>query len=111
VWRKHDQTNVDDGGTGDRQIASASLATTGVSAASTVDNSAKTSSPIKHVVVSFQENVSFDHYFGTTQGDQHGRRTVQGEAGNAGALTASPRSCCGQSERREPAAPRAGRRR
>jgi phospholipase C len=46
-------------------IASASLATTGVSAASTVDNSAKTSSPIKHVVVLFQENVSFDHYFGT----------------------------------------------
>src|SRR2546429_3868816 len=25
----------------------------------------KTSSPIKHVVVIFQENVSFDHYFGT----------------------------------------------
>jgi phospholipase C len=47
-------------------IASASLATaTGVSAAPTVNNSAKTTSPIKHVVVIYQENVSFDHYFGT----------------------------------------------
>jgi phospholipase C len=25
----------------------------------------KTSTPIKHLVVIFQENVSFDHYFGT----------------------------------------------
>src|ERR1039458_5004576 len=25
----------------------------------------KTATPIKHVVVIFQENVSFDHYFGT----------------------------------------------
>lgn len=57
-------------------IASASLATTtGVSAAATVNNSAKTTSPIKHVVVIFQENVSFDHYFGTypkaTNADGH----------------------------------------
>jgi phospholipase C len=51
---------------GTATIVSASLATaTGVSAASTVNNSAKTTSPIKHVVVLFQENVSFDHYFGT----------------------------------------------
>ena len=26
---------------------------------------ARTATPIKHVVVIFQENVSFDHYFGT----------------------------------------------
>ncbi len=26
---------------------------------------AKTATPIKHLVVIFQENVSFDHYFGT----------------------------------------------
>ena len=26
---------------------------------------APTATPIKHVVVIFQENVSFDHYFGT----------------------------------------------
>ena len=46
-------------------IASASLAIApGVSLASTVNHSA-TTSPIKHVVVMFQENVSFDHYFGT----------------------------------------------
>ena len=51
---------------GTATIASASLATaTGVSAAPTVNNSAKTTSPIKHVVVIYQENVSFDHYFGT----------------------------------------------
>ncbi|MBM7655908.1 phospholipase C [Neobacillus cucumis] len=29
------------------------------------DKSTKTTTPIKHVVVIFQENVSFDHYFGT----------------------------------------------
>jgi phospholipase C len=51
---------------GTATIVSASFATvTGVTAASTVNNSAKTASPIKHVVVLFQENVSFDHYFGT----------------------------------------------
>jgi phospholipase C len=27
-----------------------------------------TTTPIKHMVVIFQENVSFDHYFGTTSG-------------------------------------------
>src|SRR6202162_942650 len=46
-------------------IASASLAIApGLSLASTVNHGA-TGSPIKHVVVLFQENVSFDHYFGT----------------------------------------------
>lgn len=30
-----------------------------------VDDGAKTTTPIKHIVVIFQENVSFDHYFGT----------------------------------------------
>jgi phospholipase C len=28
-------------------------------------NSRETATPIKHLVVIFQENVSFDHYFGT----------------------------------------------
>ena len=47
-------------------VASASLAgVTGASAAAVANNSAATTSPIKHVVVLFQENVSFDHYFGT----------------------------------------------
>src|SRR5579862_6321491 len=51
---------------GTATIASASLATTaGARAATGIDNSARTASPIKHVVVLFQENVSFDHYFGT----------------------------------------------
>src|SRR6202166_4185195 len=51
---------------GTATIASASLATgAGASAAPRVDNSVRTTSPIKHVVVLYQENVSFDHYFGT----------------------------------------------
>jgi phospholipase C len=29
------------------------------------DNDGRTTTPIKHVVVIFQENISFDHYFGT----------------------------------------------
>ena len=37
-----------------------------------------TATPIKHVVVIFQENVSFDHYFGTyPQGHQHLGPAVQ----------------------------------
>jgi phospholipase C len=50
---------------GTATIASASLATVGASAATNVTSSAKAASPIKHLVVIFQENVSFDHYFGT----------------------------------------------
>ena len=34
-------------------------------AASASDNTADTATPIKHLVVVFQENASFDHYFGT----------------------------------------------
>jgi phospholipase C len=41
--------------------ASAHVAT----AAPSKDNGPKTTTPIQHVVVIFQENVSFDHYFGT----------------------------------------------
>ncbi len=43
-------------------IATAAGATTAVAAASPP---ARTSTPIQHLVVIFQENVSFDHYFGT----------------------------------------------
>jgi phospholipase C len=51
---------------GTATIASASFASaTAVSAAPTIRNGPKTTSPIKHLVVIFQENVSFDHYFGT----------------------------------------------
>jgi phospholipase C len=43
------------------------MATGGASASSAVTTSTKAvrTSPIKHLVVIFQENVSFDHYFGT----------------------------------------------
>ncbi|PJJ65567.1 phospholipase C [Compostimonas suwonensis] len=37
----------------------------GAFAAEPADNSADTATPIKHVVVIFDENISFDHYFGT----------------------------------------------
>jgi len=42
------------------------MATGGATAGrSSLDRSADTKTPIKHLVVIFQENVSFDHYFGT----------------------------------------------
>src|SRR4030088_2495304 len=48
-------------------LAVAALGVPGVSAAGNPDPTATaaTSTPIKHLVVVFQENVSFDHYFGT----------------------------------------------
>ena len=63
-----------------RAVATAGLAVTaavGVVASTTVfasaqtdspavpNRSAQTSTPIKHLVVIFDENISFDHYFGT----------------------------------------------
>jgi phospholipase C len=36
-----------------------------IGATAAVASSAKTTTPIKHVVVLFDENISFDHYFGT----------------------------------------------
>ena len=47
-------------------ISSASLAgVSGAAAATSTANGPTTTTPIKHLVVIFQENVSFDHYFGT----------------------------------------------
>jgi phospholipase C len=50
-------------------VAVGGLAVLGTSAAAvahtTKDRSNQTASPIKHVVVIFDENVSYDHYFGT----------------------------------------------
>ena len=43
----------------------APLATTDAVASVTTDADVATTTPIKHLVVIFQENVSFDHYFGT----------------------------------------------
>jgi len=36
-----------------------------VTSASAAPNFSKTATPIRHLVVVFQENISFDHYFGT----------------------------------------------
>ncbi|HLG61620.1 MAG TPA: alkaline phosphatase family protein [Ktedonosporobacter sp.] len=41
------------------------LFSSAAAAASPANNRAGTATPIKHLVVIFQENVSFDHYFGT----------------------------------------------
>ena len=41
------------------------LAVAQADAATASDNTADTTTPIKHLVVVFQENASFDHYFGT----------------------------------------------
>lgn len=47
-------------------VAAFSVAAAGVGAvAKDKDNAPATKTPIKHVVVIFQENASFDHYFGT----------------------------------------------
>ena len=52
--------------TGSQWLSSAigSIAIAAVSTAAPA--AAATATPIKHLVVIFQENVSFDHYFGTT---------------------------------------------
>jgi phospholipase C len=41
------------------------LMTRTAAATNAADGAYKTTTPIKHLVVIFQENVSFDHYFGT----------------------------------------------
>jgi len=46
-------------------LATASLFATSIGAYAQSGNSQRTSTPIEHVVVIFQENVSFDHYFAT----------------------------------------------
>lgn len=44
-------------------VSALALAVAGAGALA--DDHTPTATPIKHVVVIFQENVSFDHYFGT----------------------------------------------
>jgi phospholipase C len=46
-------------------VAAATAATTHATPASAPHSEGTTATPIKHLVVIFQENVSFDHYFGT----------------------------------------------
>ena len=43
----------------------ASAPTNGGGVAGTAEHTSATTTPIKHLVVIFQENVSFDHYFAT----------------------------------------------
>jgi phospholipase C len=45
--------------------AAALAAPVGAFAANNVSDRAETTTPIKHVIVIFNENISFDHYFGT----------------------------------------------
>ncbi|HEX7736526.1 MAG TPA: alkaline phosphatase family protein [Ktedonobacteraceae bacterium] len=46
-------------------VSAAASAHTTVSTAPSRENGPQTTTPIKHLIVLFQENVSFDHYFGT----------------------------------------------
>ena len=46
-------------------VAAAAVAATAASTHANPPAGGGTATPIKHVVVIFQENVSFDHYFGT----------------------------------------------
>src|SRR4030081_3035410 len=46
-------------------LIAALAVTSGVPAAGAAENPGHTTTPIKHVVIIFQENVSFDHYFAT----------------------------------------------
>ena len=46
-------------------VACGVAATSGLRAQNRGGDDSQTKTPIKHVVVIFQENVSFDHYFGT----------------------------------------------
>src|SRR3954453_14995839 len=65
--RTHRRRNLA-AGAGIAAVAVAGLLVTGATASSakTVpDRSKTTASPIKHLVVIFDENVSYDHYFGT----------------------------------------------
>ena len=50
---------------GSLALASCGDGATGATALTAADSPARTGTPIKHVVVLFDENISFDHYFGT----------------------------------------------
>ena len=62
-----------------------------------------TTTPIKHLVVIFQENVSFDHYFGTYPNATNPARRAQvhGRAGNADRKRLYRRASQEQSQRPE----------
>jgi phospholipase C len=64
--RTHDQTTIDNAGDGgerdDRERAGSRRR--GIRHAG-APNGPRTTTPTKHLVVIFQENVTFDHYFGT----------------------------------------------
>src|SRR6478735_8894723 len=68
----------------------AGLAGLGAGPATAVENPAATTTPIKHVVVIFQENVSFDHYFATyPKAANTGGETQQGTDTPAATFTAA----------------------
>src|SRR3954469_2559071 len=50
---------------GSLALAACGTAGGGATSLTAAESSVRTTTPIKHVVVLFDENVSFDHYFGT----------------------------------------------
>jgi len=73
-------------------LLGASFASAGISSA--VVSSASTATPIKHIVIIFQENVSFDHYFATyphaMNGANGSRFTSDQHTASINGLSASP---------------------
>ena len=70
--------------------------------------------PIQHLVVIFQENVSFDHYFGTypNAANPPGEPRFAAADGHAvGQRADTPARCTAQPELRQPVPPRPRRRR
>src|SRR5262245_60067461 len=46
-------------------LAACGIGSSGTASLSAAESPVRTTTPIKHVVVLFDENISFDHYFGT----------------------------------------------
>jgi len=73
-------------------LLGASFASAGISSA--VVSSASTATPIKHIVIIFQENVSFDHYFATyphaMNGANGSKFTPDQHTASINGLSASP---------------------
>jgi phospholipase C len=78
--------------TGTAVLAASALASGlfGIGTATAAESASGTATPIKHVVVLFQENVSFDHYFATYPNAANAPgETQQGTRTPAAAFTAS----------------------
>ena len=65
TWKRPAAIVVSAVAAGALALAGCASGGTGQTALTAAETSARTATPIKHVVVLFDENESFDHYFGT----------------------------------------------